>query len=81
MFLHLYPKGVGSLQPLPRPLAQYEDSMEAYLDLSKGIYKDLVSVQKDGAGQLQVASARPAVGHLRGLPSSATSALAVLVHR
>jgi len=37
-------------------LNQYEDSMEPYLDLAKGLYKDLVSVQKDGAGQLQVRS-------------------------
>jgi len=30
--------------------------MEPYLELTKGLYKDLVSVHKDGAGQLQVRS-------------------------
>lgn len=37
-------------------LNQYEDAFQPYLDLCKGIYKDLVAVQKDGAGQLHVRS-------------------------
>jgi len=37
-------------------LNQYEDSMVPYLDMCKGLYKDLVAVHKDGAGELRVRS-------------------------
>lgn len=37
-------------------LNQYEDQIEPYLTMTKAMYKDLVAVQKDGAGQLQVRS-------------------------
>lgn len=37
-------------------LNQYEDQIEPYLTMTKALYKDLVAVQKDGAGQLHVRS-------------------------
>eukprot|EP00967_Tisochrysis_lutea_P062338 scaffold79984_cov31-Tisochrysis_lutea.AAC.1 len=37
-------------------LNQYEDHIEPYLTMTKSLYKDLVAVQKDGAGQLHVRS-------------------------
>ena len=39
-------------------VCQYEDSIEPYLDITKLLYKDLVSVQKEaGSGELHVTSA------------------------
>jgi hypothetical protein len=37
-------------------LNQYEDQIEPYLTMTRAMYKDLVAVQKDGAGRLHVRS-------------------------
>jgi len=60
-------------------LNQYEDMIELYLSLSKALYKDLVAVQKDGAGQLSVRSValqvRPARTTYGGLYHSILASL------
>ena len=55
---HAYPH-----QPPPLPLTrQYSDEMTPYLNLTKALYKDLVTVQKTSA-------VRPCSGHLRWGPA------------
>jgi len=59
---HAYPH-----QPPPLPLTrQYSDEMTPYLNLTKALYKDLVTVQKTSAGALQVASVAIEVTEVSG---------------
>lgn len=45
---------------------QYEDKMAPYLELTKALYKDLVTVAKSAAGALQVGSLTFAVSDVSG---------------
>ena len=45
---------------------QYDDEIEPYLSLTRGLYKDLVSVSKTPAGALQVGSLSYAVESVSG---------------
>lgn len=51
-------------------LNQYEDQMEPYLNMTKALYKDLVSVHKTAAGTLAIGSLTYAISEVNGSSAS-----------